>query len=182
MLSRVALILAVLAAFELGLTRPADAEEGPASRKPPTVIIRADVGVGSAVGSVGLALARAAGDYAQIEAGVGIGGSGVQLSLMPKLLFGSPFNHFICGAGLSLAVPTNPAEATGYPIWLNVDVVGFEHLSDNGFAFLIAAGLTQGLGNGRACGDVNPCDDPLQLKDVTRILLPQFRVGLGYSF
>jgi hypothetical protein len=101
---------------------------------------------------------------------------------MPKLMFGTRRNHFLCGVGLSVALPTNPAEATGNPVWLNVDALGVEHLSKYGVAFLVAAGFTKGLGNGTACGDVVPCDDPLQLKDVTKIWGPQFRFGLGYAF
>jgi hypothetical protein len=152
------------------------------SDEPPAAAIRADVGVGSAVGFLGLALGAVLGDYAQIEAGVGLGASGLQLSLMPKLVLGSRRNHFLCGVGLSLAVPVNADESTGHPIWLNVDALGVEHLSKNGLAFLIAAGFMKGLGNGTACGDFVPCDEPGQLKDVTRILAPQFRLGVGYAF
>jgi hypothetical protein len=149
---------------------------------PPSTAISANVGLGSAVGTLGVALARTAGDYAQVEFGAGLGGSGLQLSIMPKLALGTRRNHFLCGIGVSLAVPTHSAEATGHPIWLNVDALGAEHLSKNGIAFLVALGFTKGLGNGTACGDVLPCDDPGQLEDVTRIVLPQLRFGLGYAF
>ena len=124
-----------------GLTR---AEEPP----PPHTAIGLDIGAASAVGFVGVTLVHAFGDHAQLELGTGIGFTGYQFSVMPKVVLGYPRNHFVAGVGLSVAAPTNPVNATGHPVWLNVDAVGYELVSNYGFAFLIAAGVTKGLGGG----------------------------------
>ena len=154
--------------------------------EPPPFIaaLRGDVGVGSAIGAVGAALVIAPLNHAQIEVGTGLGVSGVQVSLMPKLTIGNPQDHFIAGAGVSLAFPWRATSATGHPVWLNVDAAGYEHMSKHGFAFLVAVGLTGGLGGGKACDFRHNavCDDSSQLTDVTNIWVPQFRLGFGYAF
>src|SRR5204862_6961926 len=122
--------------------------------------------------------------HIQVEVGTGVGGSGVQLSFMPKLTIGNCHDHFVLGAGVSVAVPLNGASATGHPIWLNVDAAGYEHMSRHGFAFLIAAGFKAGLGGGKVCdyGNNAGCDESTQLTDATNVWIPQFRIGLGHGF
>jgi hypothetical protein len=158
-----------------GLTR---AEEPP----PPKTAIGLDAGVASAVGFLGVTLVRAFGEYVQIELGTGIGYSGYQFSLMPKVVFGYPRNHFVAGVGLSVADPTNSSNATGHPVWLNVDAAGYELVSNYGFAFLIAAGVTRGLGGGSLCTAIEGCQPEDKLTDVATLWSPQFRVVYAYWF
>lgn len=154
--------------------------------EPPPLIaaLRGDVGVGSAIGGLGAALVVAPVDHAQIEVGTGLGASGVQLSVMPKLTIGGSRDHFVAGAGVSVAFPWRAMTATGHPVWLNVDAAGYEHMSKHGFAFLVAVGFTGGLGGGTVCDFRHNavCDDATQLTEVTNVWIPQFRLGFGYAF
>jgi hypothetical protein len=154
------------------------AEEPP----PPKTAIGLDLGVGSAIGFAGITLARALGEYAQIELGTGVGFSGYQFSVMPKLVLGSPRNHFVAGVGLSVADPSNALHATGHPVWLNVDAVGYEMLSNFGLSFLVTLGVTKGLGGGTLCALIDGCEPGEQLSDVARLWGPQFRVAYAYWF
>jgi hypothetical protein len=153
---------------------------GPAPR-PNTISL--DLGVGSAVGELGITFARTFGDLIQIEAGVGIGDSGTQLSLMPKLVLGNRAMHFVAGVGLSVAIPGNPVIATGHPIWLNVDAAGLQIISSQGITFLGAVGITEGLGGGGYCSNfVDGCQPGEKLSSVAGVWGPQFRIAWGYSF
>jgi hypothetical protein len=73
------------------------AEEPP----PPKTAIGLDLGVGSAIGFAGITLARALGEYAQIELGTGIGFSGYQFSVMPKLVLSCTNTSLPCTVMLS---------------------------------------------------------------------------------
>jgi hypothetical protein len=145
--------------------------------------LRLDVGVASAVGTLGIAFARTFGGLLQMEAGVGTGYSGTQLSLMPKIVLGSRDVYFVTGAGLSVASPTNPLHATGHLVWLNVDAVGLELISRHGFTFQGSAGITKGLGGGSICTNwIDGCEPGEKLPNAATVWGPQFRVGWGYSF
>ena len=75
----------------------AGAEVTPPDERPPWIAaLRADVGVGSAIGAVGAALVLAAARHVEVEVGTGLGGSGLQLSFMPKLTIA-----FLAAAGLT---------------------------------------------------------------------------------
>lgn len=140
-----------------------------------------DLGVASAVGVAGVTLTRAFTDQARLEGGVGYGLSGLQLSLMPKWVFGRGRDHFVTGVGLAIAFPGDSRSASGHPLWLNVDVAGYEHRFDSGLAVSAAVGLTGGLGGGRLCVPADGCE-PQFLHDVTTYWGPQGRVGVAYWF
>jgi hypothetical protein len=182
----VRVLVLLIAVLRLESARDAQAADLPAADEPPPWIaaVRGDVGVGSAIGAVGAALVLRAARYVQVEIGTGLGGSGVQLSFMPKLTIGDPQDHFVFGAGVSVAFPWQGTSATGHPVWLNLDAVGYEHMSRRGFAFLAAAGLTGGVGGGRACDFRHNaiCDDATQLTNVSNLWAPQFRLGFGHAF
>jgi hypothetical protein len=173
--------------FPGGRTPGGRAPNGPSAATqsgPPRTAIGVDVGFGSAVGALGITLTRAFGANLEIELGTGIGVSGYQLSVMPKLVLGEPRNHFVAGAGLSVAFPDNPANSRGHPIWLNVDAIGFEHINYHGIAFLAALGFTRGLGGGQLCtaGPFDSCGPKEGWVDVSTQFGPQFRVGIEYWF
>jgi hypothetical protein len=149
---------------------------------PPQTAIGLDLGVGSAVGFAGVTLVRAFGQHVQIELGTGVGLSGYQFSLMPKIVLGSPYSHFVAGLGLSVASPTRADQETGHPVWLNVDAIGYEFVSRLGLAFLVTAGVTKGLGGGTLCTQIDGCEPGEKLDDVATLWSPQFRVGYAYWF
>lgn len=132
--------------------------------------VAAHLGIASAIGSVGGAYQRYIGDAA-IEAGAGVGGSGLQLSAMPKLVLGEGRNRFMAGVGLALALDGDDER-----VWLNVDLAGWEHRFDSGWLFSLAGGLTHLLTSDEPCtGDFLLCWSEPEV-------LPQLRVGLGYLF
>jgi hypothetical protein len=142
--------------------------------------VRLDGGVASALGFGGIAFVYSPLRSVELEAGTGVGITGVQLSFMPKLAIGSVHNRFVTGVGLAYATET--AYPTGtHPIWLNADLLGFEHRGSSGFTFLATAGYTISL-QGRFC-DTSPFEGcgggDARYKTVGAI---QGRLGVGYSF
>jgi hypothetical protein len=100
----------------------------PAMAQPPEVyrapgvplrplLLGANVGMGSAVGSVGVTLGYMPTDQLELEFGVGRGYSGAQFSVMPKLLLGRDFLRLVLGAGPSLSTSSDGQQA-----WLNGEV------------------------------------------------------------
>jgi hypothetical protein len=138
-------------------------------------------GLGSAVGLGGVTLTGALGRFARLELGAGYGASGYQLSLMPKIALGRPHDHFVAGAGVSLALPTDPRVASGHPVWLNIDALGYEHRFDTGIAVSAAFGVTGGLGGGELCLPPDGCEVQFQ-RPVTEYWFPQGRIGVAYWF
>jgi hypothetical protein len=151
-----------------------------ATPPPPRTGIGVDVGIGSALGLAGVRVTEAFGRFARLEIGAGYGWSGYQLSLMPKIVIGEAHDHFVAGLGVSVALPDNALFASGHPVWLNVDAIGYEHLFDTGIALSAALGLSGGLGGGAICFP-DACE-PQFLQSVTEYWLPQGRVGVAYWF
>ena len=145
-----ALLAGVISFGSAAPSRAADPAASTVATPPPepSVAVGIDVGLASAVGLAGVTLTQAVGQFFRVEVGVGYGFSGYQLSLMPKIALGARHDHFVAGAGVSVAFPIDPARASGNPVWLNIDAVGYEHRFDMGIALSVAVGLTAGLGGG----------------------------------
>lgn len=141
--------------------------------------LRVDVGLASAVGFGGLSYGFSPSGLFQLEAGIGYGFSGLQLSLMPKLTAGSARHKFILGAGPSLGLGDrsliSPSDS-GPIFFLNVDV-GYQYVSESGFTFNIAGGPTVAL-NGRVRSGF--FDGPV--RDAAGMTTIQGRIGFGYCF
>jgi hypothetical protein len=73
--------------------------------------IAINLGWGSAVGFGGLTLTRALSAGVRVEAGVGGGLTGIQLSLMPKIAWGAGRDRFVLGAGVSSRCHAAPRRA-----------------------------------------------------------------------
>jgi hypothetical protein len=143
-------VLFVLPATALA-TESSDGSEGSSARAPLAVGasdayprqhgVFANLGVFSAVGFGGLTYAYAVSENWAVEAGLGLGLTGVQLSLMPKLAFGR--NHrFVVGLGPSVGSMLDGQNTTS--LWLNGDV-GYEFRDDNGFSVSFVGGFTKGI-------------------------------------
>ena len=190
--ARAFLVLALLLA-SAGAARAAETIEGceskplaPSSQTSRPTGIGADVGLASAVGFAGLTITRAFLECFRIELGGGIGYSGWQLSLMPKLAFdlAHGVHYLLIGAGVSVAFPTQTdsfAVATGHPVWLNVDALGYEVREAHGFSFAFAIGVTRGLGGGQICRYVE-CSSPSDMGDVAGVWSLQTRLQVAYWF
>ncbi|HEY3358637.1 MAG TPA: hypothetical protein VGQ83_35645 [Polyangia bacterium] len=143
--------------------------------------VRVNFGAFSAVGFAGFTYAYSPAPRIQLELGVGYGLTGVQVSAMPKLSFGTDAHRFVVGLGVAGASDRGAYEST----WLNVEA-GYELRSRAGFSFLVAGGLTAGLG-----GRVRPIcliecrDEPAAATagDPARgWVFPQVRVAVGQWF
>lgn len=140
-----------------------------------------DIGVASAVGSIGLGYQIAPARIFRIEGGLGWGPTGTQFSLMPKVSLGEGTCHFVAGAGASLAVG-NHAAAKGHGPnpdnvpWINLDALGIECSRGSGLSFQAAVGLTTPL--------VDFHYDVADLGDTVKAgeRLPQGRMGVGWWF
>jgi hypothetical protein len=180
-------LLPVLAAavslFSAGRSRAADQVPivGAAPSSEPQTAVGLNLGLGSALGLGGVTLTEAFSRFTRLELGAGYGASGYQLSVMPKMVLGRPHDHFVAGAGISLALPTDSRLASGHPIWLNLDALGYEHRFDSGIAVSAAFGVTGGLGGGEVCLPTDGCE-PQFLRPVSDYWFPQGRVGIAYWF
>jgi hypothetical protein len=140
-----------------------------------------DLGVGSAVGAIGLTYNHAFTPMFRGEAGVGWGWSGVQLSVMPKVALHGGACAFTSGFGAALALGGPSVEAGHGPApwaipWLNFDALGVECPTWGGLSASAALGLTMPL---RAFHyDFSELGDTVKAFS----LLPQGRVSLGWWF
>jgi hypothetical protein len=147
--------------------------------------LRLDLGIASAVGFAGVTYSLAPTTGFLAELGVGVGASGLQLSVMPKLVIGASAHRFIIGAGPSVGIPgvtivtnngpfgSNENEHVVTP-WLNAEI-GYDYRSRTGAAFLVAGGITVGLAHGCAVS-IDSCTE------LYGLILPQIRVGFGHWF
>ena len=126
-------------------------------------------GLGAPLGILGAAWAYAPREHFRVEAGVGLGATSVQLSLMPGVAFGSTSDRFVAGAGVAAGVLDFRCPC----YWINVDAAGYEHVYDGGFTLFVAAGITMPMQ-----------DTTLNFWGSTRLAafvpLPQLKFGFGW--
>ena len=159
---------------------PVSVERSSPGEAPPKNAVALNVGVASAIGEIGLTYMLTPLPPIELEVGLGQGYSGTQLSFMWKLSFGSRNHRATTGVGIASTVAGSQVTRDN-PLWLNVDVIGYEFRSDGAFFFSLAAGLFKGLGGGAVCpGD---CEGGNQYaEDVTRFVGPQGRLLIGATF
>ncbi len=154
------------------------------SPRPFTHALRGDMGLFSALGFMGASYSiEPAAKPVMLELGIGVGFSGAQLSIMPKLVLGSRAHRFTTGVGVSVGIPGleieggPPGTALGRQVtpWLNADIAGYDYRSDSGFTFAASAGLSHPLRNG-CIAVIDSC------VDLQGLFLPQFRIGFGRWF
>jgi hypothetical protein len=119
-----------------------------------------------------------------MELGVGYGLSGWQLSVMPLLTgdHGRGVHLFVMGLGLSISFPDHPELVTGNPVWLNLDLIGYEHRFASGLSVGFALGATIGLWGGRVCPYIDGSCAQDELEDVRGHWSPQTRLKIAYWF
>jgi hypothetical protein len=152
--------------------------------------LRTDVGVASPIGEIGIVYGRSLSPNLAAELGVGMGGSGLQLSAMGKLVLGRGATRFTPGLGLSVGVPISdqPMFHEGHPddetrtpgpavamVWADFDVIGFQ-LDVAGFTVALSGGVTVALSD--AHFDVMDIGGDVSAGAV----FPQLRIGAGWSF
>jgi len=163
----------------IGTVRNRTGETTPKSR------LQANLGLGSPVGEIGASYTYAPLPEIQIELGTGLGYTGFQFSVMPKLALAlNKSERFVVGAGpsASLDLATGPNH-TYHGYWLHTEV-GYEHRTASGFSLLVAAGITYGLGgemrgqcSADCAGDTRTWNEPIAGK-----MFPQARIAFGRWF
>lgn len=144
--------------------------------------LRFDLGVGSPIGIVGVAALWNAAQAFELELGLGFGGSGFQLSLLPKLALGRQ-HRFTIGAGPSLGLgewyvnDNNGVQHHGTALWLNAEL-GYELRTLNGWTIFLGLGFTYLLGT----SSPEQRDGFLAGTRYTGLILPMARIGFGYFF
>ena len=140
-------------------------------------VFASQIGVFSALGELGVAYSRELGDLAELEAGAGLGLTGVQLSLMGKVGWSSAPSRFVSGVGAAYALPASSMAYASDGVWLNVDVIGYEWRLKSGWYFSVAGGGTYALSGIDKCPDAFPCSTT-----VRGSVAPQARFGVGTTF
>jgi hypothetical protein len=145
--------------------------------------LRVDVGLASALGFGGVAYSRQVSPRFLVEAGAGGGLTGLQLSVMPKLMFGEGRGRFTVGVGVAAGLFGAVAEdSAGRKVpalfWLNVDGLGYSYHADSGLALSVAGGVTMLLSDaGFKNAWASQRWESWMLKPI-----PQGRIGIGYWF
>ncbi|HEX8107080.1 MAG TPA: hypothetical protein VF516_05090 [Kofleriaceae bacterium] len=167
---------------------PASPAPEPPPATPPqsfTQEVRFDLGIASAVGLAGVTYSRSVAAGLLVELGIGGGVSGLQLSVMPKLVLGASTSRFVVGVGASVGIPGVEIVTDDGPFgsnenkrvitpWLNAEI-GYDFRSTSGASFLVAGGITVALAHGCATG-IDSCSE------LYGLVLPQIRVGYGHWF
>ncbi len=154
--------------------------EGPQTR------VQADVGLSSAMGFGGASLLHRTSVHTAIELGADYGQTGVRGFAMPHLVFGTEAHRISTGLGLSLATPAGqPFERLrGNVLWLDAEILGYEHALRSGLSVSVSAGVAVSLSGAEhvdRCGRDCSWSSGQQLEDGT-LILPSFRAGIGYWF
>jgi hypothetical protein len=142
-----------------------------------------DVGALSAIGFGGGTYTYSPVPTIQFELGTGLGLSGLQISLMPKVLVGDKGHSFVIGVGPSTGIdPSSQDHHTYVSYWLNGDV-GYEYRGPSGFSFLVALGVTAALAGEVRKTCLFDCDGYTRGESARAAgVYPQGRVGFGRWF
>ena len=160
--------LPLLAATLLLLTsaRAAADEEGELGSKP--TVLYAQAGLGTPVGYVGAEVARRVVGPFVVSAGAGMGVSGPQIALMPRLHLGQGRSVVVLGAGVSRGKYTSSdfcfdddscAHRVGTANWANAEIGG-ESRWPGGLSFRYFGGYGRAFADDLACaGDaIDQCN------------------------
>jgi hypothetical protein len=169
-------------------TEPASApvvtspREVPASADPwqsGTGMVAFNLGLGSAVGLAGVTYSHMLLSVLEAEAGVGVGLSGVQVSLMQKIALGGPSFRLVAGVGVSFSAGNSLGDDTRtHYFWLNVDALGFEVRTRSQWDFSLALGVTHVFG--KPIWVMGDCERPQNCSGDSTF--PEIRMGVGRWF
>ncbi len=172
-------MLAVLLLTLSHLGAPEAVLDGPLTR------VQADVGLSAAMGFGGASLLHRTSAHTAIELGADYGQTGVRAFFMPHLVFGTAAHRFSTGLGASIATPAGqPFERLrGNVLWLDADLLGYEHALRSGLSVSVSAGVAVSLAGAEhvdRCG--RDCSSGGQKLEDGTLVLPAFHAGIGYWF
>jgi hypothetical protein len=146
-------------------------------------LLQGSLGLGSPVGALGLSYVYMPVRQVEIEVGGGLGFTGYQVAVMPKLALGAS-DRLVIGLGPSVSIDASgegKKNAIGY--WLNGEL-GYRHSTAFGLSVLAAVGVSYGLsGTIHACGiDCAAGASRAPDESITGKFLPEVRIALGRAF
>lgn len=147
-------------------------------------LLQGSLGLGSPVGALGLSYAYMPVRQVEIEIGGGLGFSGYQVAVMPKLSLGAA-DRLVLGLGPSVSIDTSnegKGNAVGY--WLNAEI-GYRHTTAFGLSVLAAVGVSYGLsGTAHTTCTIDCATDGFGRSDesIAGRVFPELRVALGRAF
>jgi hypothetical protein len=140
-----------------------------------------NLGIGSAVGTLGMTFSFIPTRFLATEIGLGLGSSGVQLSAMQKVVLGEGDTiRFLGGAGISYSdgghdFPTST-------LWLNVDLATMEIRSRSGLVVFFGGGVTTALAGGTYRDPIQNDCGKTYCGNAVGAVFPQGRAGVGVWF
>ncbi len=142
-----------------------------------------NLGLGSAVGVLGVTYSYLPVSMFETEVGVGLGLLGSQVSLMEKLVIGEGSIRFTVGAGLAYSPSSGlfGDDIRHRSLWLNLDVLGLEYRGRGGLVFFLAAGDTHAFGAPIEIFSIDCFESTNACSDAGNDFF-QMRTGLGISF
>ncbi len=146
-------------------------------------LLQGTLGLGSPVGALGLSYAHMPVKQVEIEVGGGLGFSGYQVAVMPKLSLGET-DRLLVGLGPSVSVDASNDGKRHIGYWLNAEV-GYRHSTAFGLSVLAAIGMSYGLAGTvhTACGIGCAASAPGATGDpISGRLFPAVRVAFGRAF
>jgi len=153
----------------------------PASAVAKKNLLQGSLGLGSPVGALGLSYAYMPVRQVEIEVGGGLGLTGYQVAVMPKLSLGE-YDRLVIGLGPSVSIDGSgegKRNAVGY--WLDGEI-GYRHSTASGLSVLAAVGVSYGLSGTvtTVCGI--DCAARGSGESIAGRFLPEMRIALGRAF
>jgi hypothetical protein len=148
--------------------------------------LRVDLGWASPVGELGVSYGRRVLPFLGLEAGIGEGFTGTQLSMLAKLrTTGDDFFGFLDGGASASIYKYDSSTPAEYNYWLNVEA-GMERVWPSGLALSLAVGTTTLLPGSDHIGYdwlcIDECSAPGQGNARAGNTFLTARVGVGVVF
>jgi len=147
-------------------------------------LVQGSFGLGSPIGALGVSYTYVPIPQLEVEIGGGVGRSGYQCSIVPKLSLGSTSDRLVLGVGPSISADTwNEPKRTYVGYWLSGEI-GYQHTTPAGVSVLVAAGIGYGLsGTMRVqCSADCASNDQGWDADIAGRVVPQVRMAVGRWF
>jgi hypothetical protein len=145
-------------------------------------LVQGSFGLGSPIGALGVSYTYVPIPLVEVEIGGGVGLSGYQGSIVPKLSVGSATDRLVLGVGPSISTDSqSDPKRTYVGYWLSGEI-GYQHTTPAGVSVLIAAGIGYGLSGTTRLQCAANCDDQGWDYDVAGRVVPQARMAVGRWF
>jgi hypothetical protein len=136
-----------------------------------------NLGIGSSVGGLGITYDRDVGSWLQLQGGLGVGDSGWQVSIMPRLVLRLGTRHALfAGGGPSLGIPMNRHWTRPLVVWANYE--GGYQYERTRFFLQVGLGVSTVL-RGRIRPPCIGCDVPDKGPGTD---VPGLRFAFGFRF